>query len=304
MVAALAALPLAGEAAARKNDWPSAANTGVPAGITLTTVTSTSRLPAGVTINRYGDLIVDAPGVVLSGFDIRGSVYINAANVTLINSKVTAGGDYVIRIASGVTGTLVQNTTIDGTGSGPEGSKGIAGSGTFIANNISNVEDGIFLLGDKDTLIQDNYIHDLKAAGSPHYDGIQIEGSVSNVIIRHNTVINDYGQTSALMIDNYFGPISNITVDNNLLVGGGYTIYVDGQFNGGSITGVSITDNHMGRGHWGITNFNRTSPVYTGNVNDGVSIAASLPTTRQPPAPSEPTPPAASGGGRRSLRHR
>ena len=111
------------------------------------------------------------------------------------------------------------------------------------------MEDGIFLLGDKNTLIQDNYIHDLKAnlAGSPHYDGIQIEGSVSNVVIRHNTVINDYGQTSAVMIDNYFGPISNITVDNNLLVGGGYTIYVDGQFTGGSVTGVSITNNHMGR---------------------------------------------------------
>ncbi len=37
--------------------------------------------------------------------------------------------------------------------------------------------------------------------------------------------------SSAVMIDNYFGPISNITVDNNLLVGGGDTIYVDGQGN-------------------------------------------------------------------------
>jgi len=303
VVAALAALPLAGGAAAQKSDWPSAANTGVPAGITLTTVTSTTRLPAGVTINRHGDLIVDAPRVVLSGLDIRGSVYINASNVTLINSKVTAGGNYVIKIATGVTGTLIQNSTISGTAASPEGSKGIAGSGTFIANNISNMEDGIFLLGDKDTLIQGNYIHDLKATGSPHYDGIQIEGSVSNVIIRHNTVINDYGQTSALMIDNYFGPISNITVDNNLLVGGGYTIYVDGQFSGGPITGVSITNNHMGRGHWGITNFNKTSPVYTGNVDDGASIAAGLPTTGQPPAPSESTPPPASAGGRRGLRH-
>jgi Ca2+-binding RTX toxin-like protein len=256
--------------------WPNAANTGVPVGITLTTVTPTTPLPTGVTINRSGDLIVNAPGVVLSGLDIKGSVYINASNVTLINSKVTGGGDYVVKIASGVTGTVIQNSTISGGPSSPEGSKGIAGSGTFIANNISNVEDGIFLLGDKNTLIQDNYIHDLKATLSPHYDGIQIEGSVSNVIIRHNTIINDYGQTSAVMIDNYFGPISNITVDNNLLVGGGYTIYVDAQFTGGSITGVLITNNHMGTGSYGITNFNRASPVYTGNVNDGWSIADDL----------------------------
>src|SRR5262245_49963675 len=151
VVAALVALLLAGEAAAQKGDWPSAANTGVPAGITLTTVTSTTRLPAGVTINRDGNLIVDAPGVVLSGFDIRGSVYINASNVTLINSKVTSSNWAVIQIASGVTGTVIQNSTISGTAS--EGSSGIVGSGTFIANNISNVENGI--AGLKDTLIQD-----------------------------------------------------------------------------------------------------------------------------------------------------
>ena len=56
-------------------------------------------------------------------------------------------------------------------------------------------------------------------------------------------------QTSAIMIDNYFGPISNISVDGNLLVGGGYTVYSDAQFTGGSITGVSVTNNHIGGGH-------------------------------------------------------
>lgn len=276
--AVLATLTLAGEAAAQ--DWPSAVNTGVPVGISLTTVTELTPLPTGATINRFGDVVVGTPGVVLSGLDINGAVYINASNVTVLNSKVTAAGDYVIKVAPGVTGTIIQNTTIDGTASSREGSKGIAGSGTFIANNISSVEDGIFLLGDHNTLIQGNYIHALKATGSPHYDGIQIEGNVSNVIIRHNTVINDYGQTSALMIDNYFGPISDITVDNNLLVGGGYTIYVDGQFKGGPISGVSITNNRMGKGFYGTTNFNKTSPVYTGNLDDGASIASNLPTTR------------------------
>ena len=52
--------------------------------------------------------------MVLSGLDIKGSVYINASNVTLINSKVTGGGDYVVKIASGVTGTVIQNSTISG----------------------------------------------------------------------------------------------------------------------------------------------------------------------------------------------
>jgi hypothetical protein len=119
------------------------------------------------------------------------------------------------------------------------------------------------------TLIQGNYIHDLKASGAPHYDGIQIDGGLTNITITHNTVINSNIQTSAVMIDNYYGSISNVQVDNNLLVGGGYTIYVDGQFGNKSVTDVSITNNHMGRGHFGITNFNKTSPTYKGNVNDG-----------------------------------
>ena len=136
-------------------------------------------------------------------------------------------------------------------GTGPEGSQGYRRLGHV--HRQQYLRCGRRHLGVRETapFIQDNYIHDLKATQAPHYDGIQLDGGVSNVIIRHNTVINDYGQTSAVMIDNYFGPISNITVDNNLLVGGGYTIYVDGQFNGGSITGVSITNNHMGQGYLG-----------------------------------------------------
>ncbi|MEH2479024.1 uncharacterized protein YukE [Nitrobacteraceae bacterium AZCC 2146] len=259
--------------------WPDATNTGVPAGVTL--------LPSG-------DVVVNTAGAVISGLDIHGTVYINAPNVTLIDCKVTSTSFYVVKIATGVTGAVVQNCDINGVGSGNDGSSGIAGQGTFIANNIYNVENGITLQGNN-SLIQDNYIHDLKASGSPHYDGIQIDGGISNATITHNTVINSFDQTSAVMIDNYFGPISNISVDNNLLVGGGYTIYSDAQFTGGSITGVSITNNHVGGGAWGATDFNLNSPIYTGNVNDGASLAQGLTTTGQPAAgsPSTPTQPAA-----------
>ena len=255
--------------------WPSAVNTGVPAGVTLT---------------PSGSLIINTPGAVISGLDIRGTVYINAPNVTLINCKITSAEFYVVKVNPGITGAVVQNCEINGVGTGNDGNHGIAGQGTFTANNIYNVENGITLQGNN-SLIQDNYIHDLKASGSPHYDGIQIDGGISNATISHNTVINNHNQTAAVMIDNYFGPISNITVDNNILVGGGYTIYSDAQFSGGSITGVSITNNHIGGGYWGPTNFNKSNPVYTGNVNDGVALAQSLPTTGQPPATNPPSAP-------------
>ncbi|MGY4343621.1 hypothetical protein ACVWXM_000085 [Bradyrhizobium sp. GM7.3] len=148
----------------------------------------------------------------------------------------------------------------------------------FVGNNIYNVENGFSIAGNN-TVIKDNYVHDLNASGSPHYDGIQIDGNVSGVTLSHNTIINDHNQTSAVMIDNYFGPISNIQVDNNLLVGGGYTVYSDGQFTGGSITGVSFTNNHLASGGFGITAFDQNNPVYTGNVNDGATLVATLNTS-------------------------
>ncbi|MEY9128401.1 hypothetical protein ABIA03_007506 [Bradyrhizobium yuanmingense] len=244
--------------------WPDATNTGVSAGVALTPY--------------YGDLVIDTAGAVISGLDIHGSVFINAPNVTLENCKVTTNAFYAVRVAPGVTGAVIQHNEINGVGSGNDGDYGIMGQGTFIANNIYNVENGIGVDGGN-TLIQDNYIHDMIASGSPHYDGISIDGNNYDITIRHNTVINDHTQTAAIMIDNYFGPVSNVVVDNNLLYGGGYNIYSSAQFNGGPVTGVSITNNHMGGGYWGPTAFTGNSPVYTGNVDDSGSLIATLNTS-------------------------
>lgn len=231
--------------------WPDASNTGVPAGTTL--------LPSG-------NLVITQPGTVISGLDIQGAVDIDAPNVTLKESRIRAARFDVVRVKPGITGVTIQDCEIDGIGTGNDGSNGIRGSGTFLRNNIHNVENGITL--DGGATIQDNYIHDLLASGAPHYDGIQIDGGVSNVLIRHNTIINPHAQTAAVMIDNYFGPIDEITVDNNRLIGGGYTVYSDGQFSGGPITAVTFTNNRLGKGRWGYSSFVGNKPAWHNNVDD------------------------------------
>ncbi|ABE63773.1 hypothetical protein Nham_3027 [Nitrobacter hamburgensis X14] len=258
------------------NGWPDATSTGVPAGVTLT---------------ASGDVIIDKPGTVISGLNIRGSVYINADNVTVENCQITSSGWAVVKVKSGVTGAVVQDCTIDGTGHGPDGTgnEGIMGQGTFLRNNISNVENGITITGNN-SVIMDNYIHDLNAGGSPHYDGIQIDGGVSNIQISHNSIINQRGWTSAIMIDNYFGAASNISVDNNLLVGGAYTVYSDGSFSSSPITGVSFTNNHIGGGAYGPAMIRGSNPVYTGNIDDGATLAQGLQTTGQPSGSQLTTP--------------
>src|SRR6185312_2000984 len=148
--------------------------------------------------------------------------------------------------------------------------------------------DGIDVRG-SNTTIKDNFIHDLQGTSGSHFDGIQADGHFSNVNIDHNTVINEHDQTSALMLSNYWGPINDTHIDNNLLVGGGYTVYLDevaqGQKVGGKITDLSFTNNHLGTGHYGTMDL-RTElgdhPTITGNVNDGATIAQSLHMTGQP----------------------
>jgi hypothetical protein len=269
----LAAIGLVGPLLARPNSsqflgvaaaepiqaWPDSTNTGVPDGTTLTP--------------HDGNLRITAPATTIRGLDIKGTVTVDAPGVTLEKCRVTAthSWDWYVILAAG--DTVIQDCTVDG-GNVNEGQNAINGGGRFLRNNIFNTENGI--APGSNTLIQDNYIHDLKAPGSPHYDGIQIDGGQSNVTIRHNTIINPWTQTSAVMIDNWAGPIFNVNVDDNVLVGGGYTIYVDGRFNNNPISSVSITNNHFGGARWGMTHFNRSSPVFAGNTGDGLAIARVL----------------------------
>jgi hypothetical protein len=211
-----------------------------------------------VALQQASDMTIATPGAVISGLEIHGTLRVEAANVTIRDCRIVNDGGYH--------GILIQNGTAVVEFCdiiGPQ--NGISGAGTFRSNDISKVENGINVYGA--SLIQDNYIHDMSYGGAPHYDGIEINGG-GGTTISHNTVINTNSQTSAVMIDNYFGPISNITVDNNLLIGGAYTIFVDGQFSGGSVTGVKITNNRLGKGDFGYLANTQTNPVFTGNVDN------------------------------------
>jgi hypothetical protein len=217
-------------------DYPDATNTGVPAGVALTP--------------HSGDLVINTPGAVISGLNITGTVYINAPNVTLVNCKVTSDNYYVVDVKTGITGTVVQNCTIDGTGNGPVGQHGVGGAGTFIGNNIFNVKDGINVEG-SNTVIKDNYIHDLNTSDpvNTHFDGVFVDGGFNNVLISHNTVLGR--DTSCVFICNDFGPMDNVVVDRNLLLGqnnAASSIYViEKAGNPAQITNVQVTNNVIGK---------------------------------------------------------
>ncbi|PPQ36849.1 Right handed beta helix region [Rhodoblastus acidophilus] len=227
---------------------------------------STTGVPAGLSLKPSGPLLIDEAGAMVEGLDIDGGVVIAAPNVTLNNCRVRSGGYQVILVKA--PGATISHCDIDNLGAGGQG---ISGAGRFIANNIHGCADGINVSGDN-TLIRDNYIHDMKGTADSHFDSIQVDGKLSNLRIEHNAVFNEIGQTSALMLDNYWGPIDHARIERNLFVGGGYTVYINevakGQPGGGRVTDVVFVDNLLTAGAYGFWDI-RTElgdrPVLSGN---------------------------------------
>ncbi|TQF33032.1 right-handed parallel beta-helix repeat-containing protein [Bradyrhizobium sp. UNPA324] len=214
-----------------------------------------------------GPVATSSSGQLIRGLDISGAVQINHGAVTLENCRITAAASAVVNVAENLSvPPIIQDCEIDGLGlDGAQGSNGINGYGTVRRCNIHGVENGINVTAP--LLFEDNYVHDLAAPGAPHYDGVQIDGG-HDISIRHNTIVNRHAQTSAVMIDNAFNAVSSIVVENNRLIGGGYTVYSDGRQGNGPISSVSFANNRMGRGRWGYAAFSKNRPVWRGNVDD------------------------------------
>lgn len=224
--------------------WPDASNTGVPKGTVLTTWS--------------GDRTVTVAGTVINGLNITGCLIINANNVTVRNSRIGTGGgcsDYVVR-SFNRTGTLIEDTEIV---LGGNETKGIAFDG-YTARRV-------WFHGGSDcahmglnVLIEDSFC-DIPAGGpadGPHYDGFQSDGG-RNIVIRHNTIRVPYSQTSAILMSTNTSPITDVTIVNNLVAGGGYAIYC-GTDSGGDVRGTLtffgnvIAKTYFSRGgYWGPT---------------------------------------------------
>ena len=233
----------------------------------------------GVTLRVVGDMTVTTPGAVISGLEIHGTLRIEADNVTVRDCKIiNEGGYHGILIPDGNTGAVVEYCDIIGP------INGISGTGLFRSNDISGVDNGINVYGP--SLIEDNYIHDMSGGPDAHYDGIEINGG-GGTTIRHNTIINDHSQTSAVMINNDFGAVPGIIIDSNYLAGGGYTIYSDGRFsNVDPITGVQITNNYLGQGYWGYYAFWDNTPLVSGNHQLGTTWPTPVSDGSTEPAPT------------------
>jgi hypothetical protein len=181
-------------------------------------------VPAGTRLKRSGSITVRTPGAIVDGRDVRGSITVLADDVTIRNSRITSGAFYPIHYgAEGYAGLVVEDTEIIGTSS--DVTSGIAFGGyTALRVNVHGTSDGLKV--ESGTVVKDSFLHDLAIGSDTHNDGMQSTGG-RGIAVVHNTVLAPKGAVSCLMFGGENGAPSDILIDDNLLDGGNYTIYLD-----------------------------------------------------------------------------
>lgn len=173
-----------------------------------------------------GDMTIDTANTVVSGKDIRGCVNVEAPGVIIKNSKITCNGFYGIQTslaaaAVGATRLTIQDVemVLGGNTTGI-GSENITATRVYIHGG----ENGFDL--SRDVTVSDSYITGIVEINGGHGDGIQFStwGSgqaPKNILIDHNSIIVADVTSAA----NWTDDTTSITIQNNLLAGGGYTLY-------------------------------------------------------------------------------
>ncbi len=267
--------------------YPDATNSGVPAGTALLAVPGQVSSGLGWHYVSSGYVAVTGSGAVLSGLYIPYNVDVTASNVTIKNSKIVTSGSFVVslRHTSNVT---ITHSTISGanatTGRAGVDISDIYGDSTgmnITGNNISNFKTAVQVTTG---VISGNYIHDPGYVSGDHTNGIFDTGTTQALSITGNTILNSFGQTDAISLDDStpYSPIANKTVTGNLLGGGSYTIY-GGNSLGNTSTNMHIDNNRFSQayfsrsGQYGPVAYYNTSATntWTGNFYD--STGANIP---------------------------
>jgi hypothetical protein len=235
---------------------------------------STTGVRDASVLKRSGSVTVSTDGAVVENLDVTGTISIEADNVTVRNVRVTSGGGkYLISIALGRSGVVIEDVELNGLRISTHGV--VHGGYTARRVNMYGVGDG-FRAG-SDTVIEDSWVHDLGHDGafdsSPHYDAVQSVGG-NNIVIRNNRLEGPFrGQTSAIIMKADFAAITNVVIENNLLSGGTYSLYLvseDGYPALGS--DVQVRNNVWVRDSWKFGPLSRANggqgTTFTGNRLD------------------------------------
>ncbi len=249
-----------------------------------------------------GPVNITRDGTVINGVALNGCLYIPANNVTIENSKITTGSNCFTALNVPGLGLTVKDTEIDGGnresgGSGQETYGIFANIGTVTRVNLHGMTEP--LNGCHNATVTDSYVHDLFVSSTSHNEDLYCGGTSGGFLtVRHNYLANQNNQTGTITLFGDFAPVTNVTIDDNLLNGGGWTLYGghdSGKKYGTHDASIHITNNRFMRtpeagaywpsgGYWGpIACFDTSSPgnIWSNNVWDDTGTAVPLGPTSQ-----------------------
>ncbi len=269
--------------------FPDATSTGVPSGTALRSVPGQVSSGPGWHFNpESGYVMVTAPGTVLSGLSIPGSLEIDASDVTVQDVQVVTGGNFGISLRH-TTGVTIEDSTISGrnltSGRVNSAIDDVYGDSTGMViknNDISQFRTGVQV---STGLIVGNYIHDPGYIHGDHTNGIYAAGSTEPLTIYGNTIFNNLGQTDDINLaaSTSRQDVANKMVVGNLLAGGGYSIYGGGRAD--RTSNIVIKDNAFGRlyypkgGQYGPAayfNPRQAGNVWSGNAWSGTILSGKV----------------------------
>lgn len=269
-------------------------STGVPAGAQLTPMAAGWRHDANTTIaNKFfdGDVTFVGDNLTVRNVHVTGSLAFRGDNIVVQNSQA---GAFAL---SGTSGVRVSGLEVFGS---------LGEDGMHITSDTGRVSD---------VVIEDTWVHNPIVKPHSHYDGIQVRG-VDGLTLRR--VLIDIGpwitqSNAALFLENANGGNADITVEDSMFLGGGYTLYSFG-------TNVRVTNSVFDGGRWGhlfpssqvgnITQFSGNTDASRRALSLGSSVFApnvgtldwtddsqwpargstTQPVVVAPPPPTEPTP--------------
>lgn len=251
-------------------EYPNANCTGVPAGTQLTDFLTATCTPGGLPGDACNVTAVDGTTCtfyreaengpvsdpicafttanhVVDGMDIKACAEIRAPGVVIRNSKLSCRESWVVMSGFDYSGTpvLLEDDEISCMPDGVTEAAGKTGvtynNYTLRRANIHSCENAVSVL--ENATIEDSYLHDLYVlVGVTHSDGVQIFQGATNLTLTHNSIDGGNGNsaiTSPKMAD---GIASNVLIQDNLLIGGGYTLYCQ---EGGAGNNYRVINNHF-----------------------------------------------------------
>jgi hypothetical protein len=199
-----------------------------------------------------GTMTISEPGAVVERIEHYGEIYVQAPGVVLRDVRVISRGWYGIRVFEGASGVIIEHAEVV-LEQRPVGQAAVASSGgnlTLRDSELRGNGDGV-KIGNGD-VYERNWIRMSKPdAGSDlHLDGLQADGGGTGVVIRQNRIElpPDVDGNAAIIINGGTAPSrGDILIEDNWLDGGNYTIYAGINKDGSCQPNVRAIGNRFGR---------------------------------------------------------